>query len=42
MIHDLKEESIGGVDGKKRQRTNVFFDKVSETLESEEKEVSNV
>lgn len=34
MIHDLEKEPIGGVDGKKRQRTNVFSDKVSETFDS--------
>ncbi|KAA3462673.1 reverse transcriptase [Gossypium australe] len=38
MIYDLEEIPIGVIDGKKRQRKNVFFEKVSEISNSEEKE----
>ncbi|MBA0765441.1 hypothetical protein Gotri_014638 [Gossypium trilobum] len=37
MVRDLKENSIDGTDGNKRQRTIVLFDRVSETSDSEEK-----
>ncbi|MBA0592755.1 hypothetical protein Gorai_009730 [Gossypium raimondii] len=38
MIYDLEEIQIGAIDGKKRQRKNVFPEKVFEISDSEEKE----
>ncbi|MBA0598098.1 hypothetical protein Gorai_007877, partial [Gossypium raimondii] len=38
MIHDLEEISVGAIDGKKRQKKNVFFEKVSEISDSKKKE----
>lgn len=38
MIHDLEEISVGAIDGKKRQKKNVFFEKVSKISDSKKKE----